>query len=56
VVELQNTIEEKKTEIEEVKKAAALDKEMKLKDKDLKLEVAMFEKAKENYGLKKSLQ
>ena len=56
MVELQNTIEEKKTEIEEVKKAEALEKEEIIKDKDRDLEVAMYEKAKQNYGLKKSLE
>ena len=54
MVELQNTIEEKKTEIEEVKTSKDKEIEDVKRDKDRDLEVAMYEKAKQNYGLKKS--
>ena len=56
LIELKNVIEEKDTQIEEVKAEKDQEKQMAIKDKDIELERVVFEKAKENFALKQNLQ
>ena len=49
-------IEEKETQIEEVKAEKDQEKQMAIKDKDIEHERVVFEKAKENFALKQNLQ
>ena len=53
---MKNTIEAKNDEIEEVKVAKDEEMEIKLQDEYRKLEEVEFEKAKENFTLKKCVE